>query len=121
MSLIRSGADSTPSERTLDVMLDDVFSKAPGRVLFSTFASNLGRVRQIMEAAKRHGRRVGMVGRSMVSNTKIGINLGYLPITHDELLDADEMEELPAKEVVVIATGRGEDTALVAFRLEKQP
>ncbi|MFN8441832.1 MAG: ribonuclease J [Caldilineaceae bacterium] len=105
-------SESTPSERSLDIMLDDVFSKAPGRVLFSTFASNLGRVRQIMEAAKRHGRRVGMIGRSMVSNTKIGINLGYLPTTHDDLLDADEMEDLPAKEVVVIATGsQGEPTS----------
>ncbi len=104
--------DVTPSERTLDVMLDEVMGKAPGRVLFSTFASNLGRVRQIMEAAKRHGRRVGVVGRSMVSNTKIGINLGYLPTTHDEMLDADEMEDLPGKEVVVIATGsQGEPTS----------
>ncbi len=105
-------ADTTPSERTLDTMLDNVFTTAPGRVLFATFASNMGRVRQIMEAAKRHSRRVGMIGRSMVSNTKIGIQLNYLPITQDELLDADEMEEMPAKDVVVIATGsQGEPTS----------
>jgi ribonuclease J len=104
--------ESTPSERSLDVMLERVFSEAPGRVLFATFASNLGRVRQIIEATRRHGRRIGMIGRSMVANTKIGIQLGYLPITQDELLDADEMEELPSKEVTVIATGsQGEPTS----------
>jgi ribonuclease J len=105
-------AESTPSERSLDVMLDRVFTDAPGRVLFSTFASNLGRVEQIMQAARRHGRRVGAIGRSMVNNIKIAIQLGYLTISNDELLTTNEMESLPAKEVVIIATGsQGEPTS----------
>jgi ribonuclease J len=103
---------STPSERTVETMLDRAFAHAKGRILLATFASNLGRVQQIINVARKHGRRVGVVGRSMVSNVKIAIQLGYLNIAQDELLTAAEMESLPAHEVVVVATGsQGEPTS----------
>ncbi len=103
---------TTPSERTLETMLDRAFTNAPGRILLATFASNLGRVQQIINVARRHGRRVGVVGRSMVNNVKIAMQLGYLDITPDELLTPAEMESLPAHEVVIIATGsQGEPTS----------
>lgn len=103
---------TTPSERTVETMLDRAFSNATGRVLLATFASNLGRVQQIINVARKHGRRVGVVGRSMVSNVKIAIQLGYLNITQEELLTASEMEGLPGNEVVVVATGsQGEPTS----------
>lgn len=103
---------TTPSEATVETMLDQVMSEAKGRVLLATFASNLGRVQQIINVARRHNRRVGVVGRSMVNNVKIAIQLGYLDIAQDELLTAGEMESLPAHEVVVIATGsQGEPTS----------
>ncbi|CAN5778455.1 ribonuclease J [soil metagenome] len=102
----------TASERTIETMLDRIMGEATGRVLLTTFASNLGRVQQIIDAARRHGRRVGVVGRSMISNVKIAIQLGYLTITQDELLNAGEMESLPPSHVVVIATGsQGEPTS----------
>ena len=105
-------SDVTPSERTLDEMLDRVIGEAPGRVLLATFASNLGRVQQVIHAAKRQGRRVGVVGRSMVNNVKIATTLGYLDIKQEELLSAGEMESLPSREVVIIATGsQGEPTS----------
>jgi ribonuclease J len=103
---------TTPSEATVEKMLDDVMDAAQGRVLLATFASNLGRVQQIINVARRHGRRVGVIGRSMVNNVKIAIQLGYLDIAQDELLTAGEMESLPAHEVVIIATGsQGEPTS----------
>jgi ribonuclease J len=103
---------STPSERNVETMLNRVFGQAPGRVLLATFASNLGRVQQIINAARKHGRRVGVVGRSMVNNVKIAIQLGYLDIKQEELLTAGEMETLPSHEVVVVATGsQGEPTS----------
>jgi ribonuclease J len=104
--------EHTPSERMVETMLDEVFPAAPGRVLLSTFASNIGRVQQIINAARRHNRRVGVVGRSMVNNVRIAIKLGYLDIAQDELLTTDEMENLPARQVVVVATGsQGEPTS----------
>ena len=105
-------AKDTPSERSLDVMLNRVMGEAPGRVLLATFASNLGRVQQVIHAAPRPGRRGGVIGRSMVNNVKIAIQLGYLDIKHEDLLTAGEMESLPAREVVIIATGsQGEPTS----------
>ncbi|MEM7533034.1 MAG: ribonuclease J [Chloroflexota bacterium] len=102
----------TPSESSLDVMLDEVFDNADGRVLFATFASNQGRVQQIITAARRAGRRVGVIGRSMVNNVKVAIQLGYLDITQEDLLSASEMEGLPDSKVVIIATGsQGEPTS----------
>jgi ribonuclease J len=103
---------TTPSESSLDEMLDRAFGNANGRILITTFASNLGRVQQVINVARRHGRRVGAVGRSMINNVKIAMQLGYLDIKPDELLTTQEMENLPAKEVVIIATGsQGEPTS----------
>lgn len=103
---------TTASEQSLYEMLDRAFDKAQGRILLTTFASNLGRVQQVIDVARRHGRRVGVIGRSMVNNVKIAIQLGYLTIKQDELLTAGEMETLPAHEVVIIATGsQGEPTS----------
>jgi ribonuclease J len=103
---------TTASESTLNGVLDEIMANAEGRVLLATFASNVGRVQQVISAARRHGRRVGVVGRSMVNNVKTAIQLGYLDIAQDELLTAGEMESLPAHEVVIIATGsQGEPTS----------
>lgn len=103
---------TTPSESSIDDMLERAFSNADGRILITTFASNLGRVQQVINVARRHGRRVGPVGRSMVNNMKIATQLGYLDIKPEELLTTQEMENLPAKEVVIVATGsQGEPTS----------
>jgi ribonuclease J len=91
-------AGSTDSEATVETTLEGVMAEAPGRVLLATFASNLGRVQQVINVARRHGRRVGMVGRSMVNNVRIAIKLGYLDIKEEELLTAGEMESLPGHE-----------------------
>ncbi len=103
---------TTPSERTVEEGLDRVFREAPGRVILATFASNIGRVQQIINVARRHNRRVGVIGRSMINNVKIAIKLGYLDIRQDELLSVKEMETLPARKVTIIATGsQGEPTS----------
>ncbi len=103
---------STPSETKVEDMLDEIFDRVDGRVILATFASNISRVQQIINIARKHGRRVGMIGRSMVNNVKIAIGLGYLDIRQDELLTAHEMEALPSHKVTIIATGsQGEPTS----------
>ncbi len=97
--------DPTPSSVVVEGMLENVMNEAKGRVLVATFASNVGRVQQIMTAARNHGRRVGAIGRSMTNNIDIAIDLGYLDISKDDLLSPKEMENLPDEEVVIIATG----------------
>lgn len=103
---------STPSETKVEETLDSIFSQVNGRVILATFASNISRVQQIITISRKHGRRVGMIGRSMINNAKIAIGLGYLDIRQDELLTAREMEELPSHQVTIIATGsQGEPTS----------
>jgi ribonuclease J len=103
---------STPSEKMVEKTFEDVFRQAKGRVIVTTFASNVGRVQQIIDVARKFNRRVGVTGRSMVNNTKVAIKLGYLDIGEDELLSTGEMESLPAEQVVIVATGsQGEPTS----------
>ncbi len=103
---------STPSETKVEETLDTIFSQVDGRVILATFASNISRVQQIITIARKHGRRLGIIGRSMVNNVKIAIRLGYLDIQQDELLTVREMEELPSQKVTIIATGsQGEPTS----------
>jgi ribonuclease J len=103
---------TTPSERTVEASLEGIFGEAPGRIILATFASNISRVQQIINVSRRHGRRIGAVGRSMVNNVNIAMRLGYLDLAPEELLTPGEMEKLPASQVTIVATGsQGEPTS----------
>jgi ribonuclease J len=103
---------STPSEQEIGATFERLFAEAPGRILIATFASSLSRVRQLIETSRRHGRRVGIVGRSMVNNVRMAAELGYLSLEAGELLTTEEMNSLPAREVTIICTGsQGEPTS----------
>jgi ribonuclease J len=103
---------TTPSERKVEASLEGIFGEAPGRIILATFASNISRVQQIINVSRRHGRRIGAVGRSMVNNINIAMRLGYLDLTPEELLTPGEMEKLPAGQVTIVATGsQGEPTS----------
>jgi ribonuclease J len=105
----------TPSEERVTETLHDIMQTAPGRIILATFASNISRIQQTIEVARMHGRRVGVVGRSMVSNVRMAIGLGYLDITYDELLNTNEMKGLPSEKVVIVCTGsQGEPSAVLA-------
>lgn len=105
----------TPSEQSINTVLDEIMAQAPGRIIVATFASNISRVQQVADIAHRHGRRIGVVGRSMINNVRMAINLGYLNLTHEELLSISEMNNLPPEEVVIVCTGsQGEPSAVLA-------
>jgi ribonuclease J len=102
----------TPSERVVGETFDRIFSRATGRIIVATFASNISRVQQVIDAAHNYGRRIGIVGRSMVNNVKMAAELGYLDISSDELLTAQEMNSLPPDQVAIACTGsQGEPTS----------
>lgn len=102
----------TPSEREIGETFEEVFGEAQGRVIVATFASNISRVQQVIIAARRHGRRVGFVGRSMVKNSRMASRLGYLDIDPQELLTSDQMNGLPDERVAIVCTGsQGEPTS----------
>jgi ribonuclease J len=102
----------TPSEQVLGETIARIFAGARGRVIVATFASNISRVQQVIDTARLYGRRVGVVGRSMVSNVRIARSLGYLDVSDDVLLTVEQLEQFPDDQVTLICTGsQGEPTS----------
>ena len=95
----------TPSERVVGEALDRAIKDAPGRVLVATFASLVSRVQQVVDAAARYGRKVSIVGRSMVSTVKVASELGYLRLPPGILLPLNATRNLPPEQVVLMTTG----------------
>jgi ribonuclease J len=96
------------SERAIGPVLDDVFDTAQQRIIVSCFASHVHRVQQVMDAAAIHGRKVALVGRSMVRNMGVARDLGYLRVPNVPgglLVDLREAEEQPPDQIVLISTG----------------
>jgi ribonuclease J len=96
------------SERAIGPVLDDVFAAARQRIIVSCFASHVHRVQQVMDAAARRGRKVALVGRSMVRNMGVARDLGYLRVPSVPgglLVELREAEEMPPAEIVLISTG----------------
>jgi ribonuclease J len=113
-----TNADSagfTPSEQSVNETLEQVMSSSKGRIIIATFASNISRVEQVIQVARLYGRRVGVIGRSMVNNVRMAIGLGYLDVTLDDLLSTHEMNNNPPDQVVIVCTGtQGEPSAVLA-------
>jgi ribonuclease J len=102
----------TPSERLVSETFEKVFSQAKGRIIVSTFASNISRVQQVIDCALRHNRRLGVVGRSMVENVRMARNLGYLTAPDDMFLRLEDLDMLPPSQVAIVCTGtQGEPTS----------
>ncbi|MGH2381020.1 MAG: ribonuclease J [Candidatus Limnocylindria bacterium] len=95
----------TLSEATVAASLQQLIGEAPGRVIVATFASNIGRVQQVIDAAHDHGRKVVVLGRSMEQNSAIALELGYLDDRDGTLVRKDQLQRLPQQELVVMTTG----------------
>ncbi|HEY3436069.1 MAG TPA: ribonuclease J [Actinotalea sp.] len=105
----------TAHEREIGPVLDSVFAAADQRVIVASFASHVHRVQQVLNAAHAHGRRVALVGRSMVRNMTIAAELGYLTVPPDVLVDARAVDDLPPDQVVLMCTGsQGEPMAALS-------
>ncbi len=98
-------AGFSPSERDVGPRLQEVFSRADGRIIVTSFASNIHRVQQVVDAAAALGRKVSLVGRSMRKNVNIGRSLGHIDIPEGLLVQPQEIEDWPDHKVVVISTG----------------
>ena len=102
----------TPSERIINDSLDKIFANAPGRVLIATFASLISRVQQVVDTAVRYERKVALVGRSMINNVQMAIELGYLDIPKSVLIRAEDINKFQPEQIVIICTGsQGEPTS----------
>jgi ribonuclease J len=95
----------SPSERGVGPHLEEVFARAEGRIIVTSFASNIHRVQQVVDAAAALGRKVALVGRSMRKNVNIGRSLGHIEVPEGMLVQPHEIEQFPDHRIVVISTG----------------
>lgn len=95
----------TPSEAAVGPQLRHIIKNAPGRVIVASFSSHIHRLQQVCDASVAVGRKVVVTGRSMVSNTKVARELGYLKISQEDIIDAFEVKDIPDDKIVVLCTG----------------
>ncbi|NLW91272.1 MAG: ribonuclease J [Syntrophomonadaceae bacterium] len=95
----------TMSEKVVGNTFDDLFGRCEGRIILTTFASNVHRIQQVISTANKYGRKVAIVGRSMVNNVKISNELGYMNIPEGILIEQEEINHYAANQIVVVTTG----------------
>lgn len=95
----------TMSERVVGHAFEEVFSRAKERIIIASFASNVHRLQQAITVAHKFRRKVAVVGRSMVNVVNIAAELGYLQIPKDTMIELDEINRYPARQVVILTTG----------------
>lgn len=102
----------TMSEKTVGEALENLFIKAEGRVIVATFASNIHRVQQIANASVKNGRKIAFSGRSMEKISEVAMELGYLFIPKEMIIDLNKTKNYPNEKVTIITTGsQGEPMA----------
>lgn len=95
----------TMSERTVGSTFEEIFMKARGRILVATFASNVHRVQQIINAAVKFNRKVSICGRSMINVVNVAMELGYMNVPEGVMVDIDNIDRYNPENVVIITTG----------------
>ncbi|MBC8059143.1 MAG: ribonuclease J [Clostridiaceae bacterium] len=105
----------TISEKAIGETLIKIFSNSQGRVIVATFASNIHRIQQIVNASIKYGRKIAFSGRSMENVSQVALELGYLHIPEDYLIKVAELHNYPNKQITIITTGsQGEPMAALA-------
>ncbi|MDR0746371.1 MAG: ribonuclease J [Helicobacteraceae bacterium] len=107
----------TKSESIVGKTFDDLFSKAKGRVIMSTFSSNSHRIAQAIDSARKFGRKVAVIGRSMEKNLSLAMELEYVKFDQKIFIDAHEVAKMPDSEVLVITTGSQGENQAALFRM----
>jgi ribonuclease J len=105
----------TALERDIGPVLESVIARAPRRVIVASFSSHVHRVQQVLDAAHANGRKVALMGRSMVRNMTIAADLGFLKVPDNILIDHKKASALPDNQIVYMSTGsQGEPMAVLA-------
>lgn len=95
----------TMSERTVGNTFEEMFMKARGRIIVATFASNVHRIQQVINASVKFGRKVAVCGRSMLNVVDVAMKLGYLTAPDGTIIDIDDIDRYPPDRITIITTG----------------
>lgn len=105
----------TPSETNVLKSINDIFENAQGRLILSTFSSNISRIQQIVQVAVKFGRKIAIIGRSMENVVQIARDFGYIKIPDNEIIPVQDIREYKAREICVLCTGsQGEPMAALS-------
>ncbi|EEM11708.1 Zn-dependent hydrolase [Bacillus pseudomycoides] len=105
----------TPSERSVGERIEEAFIKARRKVIVSTFASNVNRVQQVVDAAIKTNRKLALLGKSMVNVVSVALEQGYLNIPEGMLIEANEINQMDPERVAILCTGsQGEPMAALS-------
>ena len=107
----------TRTEKTVGPTFDRIFQNAKGRVIMSTFSSNIHRVSQAIEKALFHNRKICVIGRSMEKNLELAMNLGYVKFPKDQFIDAHEVNKYNDKEILIVTTGSQGEAMSALYRM----
>jgi len=107
----------TPSESVVGKTFDDLFMKTKGRVIMSTFSSNIHRVYQAIERGIKYGRKVCIIGRSMEQNLNVAMDLGYIKLPRDIFIDPYEIGKYQDHEILIITTGSQGESMSALYRM----
>ena len=107
----------TPSELTVAPGFDRIFAKAEGRIIMSTFSSNIHRVYQAIQYGVKYGRKVCVIGRSMERNLELCMQYDYVKLPKNIFIDADEASRMSDKDVLIVTTGSQGEPSSALFRM----
>ncbi len=107
----------TLSEKEIGNKLHDIFEDCRGRIIVALFSSNIGRIQQIVKAARLEGRKIAFCGRSMHASVEIAKSLKYLNIPEDMEIAAGQIKETPDREIIIITTGSQGEPMSVLHRV----
>ena len=110
-------AGVTASERTVGTQLEAIFREATGRIVVTTFSSHIHRMQQVLDLAVKFGRRVALVGRSLISHTSIARDLGLLQVPDGLFVDLGIARDLPRGQVVLLTAGSQAEAASALMRI----
>jgi ribonuclease J len=105
----------TFSEKEVRRAFEDIFSKANGRIIIATFATNIHRIQQAIDVALQYGKKIVMCGKSIVSNAQIALELGYLKMPENTWMRIEHLKDIPDDRAVIITTGsQGEPMSVLS-------
>ena len=111
----------TPLEKDIGPVIEQVIARTTGKVVVASFSSHVHRVQQVLDAAQANGRRVVLLGRSMVRNMKIAADLGYLEVPEGVLVDLKKSGDIPDHRIVYLSTGsQGEPMAVLSRMVNRE-
>ena len=107
----------TPSENLVAESLDKQFKNCDQRIIVTTFASNMHRIKAVLAAAQRHGRKVAVTGRSMENMLKVAQELGYITVKPGTIVDIGAIKSLPKNKIVIVSTGSQGENMSALYRM----